>query len=336
MTGSKKVAVVGCGYWGRNLVRNFAALGALAMVCDADASARNLASQIAPDVEVTSRFDEVLASSVECIVVASPAETHYSLSRQALEAGKDTFVEKPLALTYEEGIQLVKLADERGRILMVGHVLEYHPAVSSLVDLVHSGELGTVHYIYSHRLSLGIVRREENILWSFAPHDIAVILRTMGEMPLEVVATGGAYLRPGIADVTVSSLLFKNDVRAHIHVSWLHPFKEQRFVVVGSHRMASYDDAAKRLVLYDQRVELGEETSVAVTGDSKEIAFPGDEPLLVECRALLKAIDSRQPPLTDGHSGLRVLKVLEAAQYSLKSNGQPVAMAPEKLDQVRA
>ena len=167
---------------------------------------------------------------------------------------------------------------------MVGHVLEYHPAVIRLHELVRAGKLGKVQYIYSNRLSLGKVRREENILWSFAPHDVAIILRLMGSMPLQVVATGGAYVQPNIADVTVTSLLFDNGVRAHIHVSWLHPFKEQRLVVIGSRKMASFDDVAKQLVLYDQRVEVEKGQPVPIKGEGEQVEFAKDEPLRLECQ----------------------------------------------------
>ena len=319
------VAVVGCGYWGKNLVRNFSQLGALAAVCDPDESGRRRATEIAPGVAVGDSFDAALAHPA--VAIATPAETHYELARRALAADRDVFVEKPLALTYEEGAELVRLARDRRRILMVGHVLEYHPAIVRLRELIDGGELGRVHYIYSHRLSLGKVRREENILWSFAPHDIAVILRLTGAMPERVSATGGSYLQPGIADVTVTSLKFADGRRAHIHVSWLHPFKEQRLVVVGARKMASFDDVGKRLVLYDQRVELDGGTPLPIRHAGDPVQFADDEPLRNECRAFLDAVASRRPPLTDGESGLRVLQVLEAAQLSLARQGVPTALA---------
>jgi predicted dehydrogenase len=221
----------------------------------------------------------------------------------------------------------VRVAAERGRILMVGHVLEYHPAVLELSKLVHSGALGEVFYVYSNRLSLGRVRREENILWSFAPHDIAVILRLMRAMPVEVAAHGGSYLRPHIADVTLTHLHFENGVRAHIHVSWLHPFKEHRLVVVASDRMASFDDVGKRLVLYDQHVGVENGEAVPPRGPGEAVAYPPDEPLRLECEAFLAALRTRTAPLTDGASGLRVLRVLEAAQRSLAGGGATVALA---------
>ncbi len=326
MSNRANVAVVGCGYWGKNLVRNFAQLGALQLVCDGAEAGRKRAAEIAPHAHVVANLDEALSAPVEGMVIATPAETHYELTRQTLEVGKDVLCEKPLALTLEQGAELVHLAERQGRILMVGHVLEYHPGVVRLLELVRSGELGKVRYIYSNRLSLGKVRREENILWSFAPHDVAIILRLMGTIPFQVVACGGSYLQPNIADVTVTNLLFDNGVRAHIHVSWLHPFKEQRLVVIGSHKMASFDDVTKRLVLYDQRVDLREGEPVPIKKEGEEIPFPNDEPLRLECQAFLSAIETRQPPVADGASGLRVLGVLQAAQRSLVMNGEPVAL----------
>lgn len=326
MSTEAKVAVVGCGYWGKNLVRNFLELGALAYICDDTEAGRSRAREIAPGVPALHEFQDLTTADVDGVVIATPAETHYTLAMQALLASKDVFVEKPLALTYEQGEALVGLAQERSQILMVGHVLEYHPAIARLVGMVHSGDLGRIRYIYSNRLSLGKVRREENILWSFAPHDIAIILRLMGSMPMQVSACGGAYVQANIADVTVTNLLFDNGVRAHIHVSWLHPFKEQRLVVVGSKKMATYCDVTKRLVLYDQRVEWKEGEPVPVKNDGQNVPFPPGEPLRVECQAFLDSIDSRQPPLTDGYSGLEVLKVLQGAQRSLMMNGELVAL----------
>jgi predicted dehydrogenase len=325
--------VIGCGYWGKNLVRNFQRLGALAAVCDATPSGRETAAGLAPRASVVGALDEVLGSGVSGVVIATPAETHYEVASRALRAGKDVFVEKPLSLTFEQGAALVRLAEEAKAVLMVGHVLEYHPAVVRMRELVESGELGRVRYISSNRLNLGKVRREENILWSFAPHDIAVILRLTGSMPFQVAALGGSYVQPNIADVTVTHLLFDNGVRAHVYVSWLHPFKEQRLVVIGSKKMASFDDVTKRLVLYDQRVEVREGEPVPVKGSGDEVPFGGEEPLLLECRAFLDAIATRRPPTTDGASGLRVLQVLQAAQRSLVMNGEPVTLPIENYSE---
>jgi UDP-2-acetamido-3-amino-2,3-dideoxy-glucuronate N-acetyltransferase len=324
------IAVIGCGYWGKNLVRNFSQLGTLSQICDLNESGRQAAAKLAPGCPVVSHLADVWNSSVNAVVIATPAETHFAIVRQALEAGKDVFVEKPLAVTYNEGTQLVRLSEKTQQILMVGHVLEYHPAIVRLHALVSAGELGKIRYIYSNRLSLGKIRREENILWSFAPHDIAIILRLMGGMPLEVTACGGSYLQPNIPDVTVTDLLFDNGVRAHIFVSWLHPFKEQRLVVIGSRKMASFDDVSKNLTLYNQHVEFTNGSDpTTVKGEGVEVPFDAAEPLRLECQAFLDAVETRVSPLTDGSSGLRVLKVLQMAQRSMMTNGGRVPVYEE-------
>jgi predicted dehydrogenase len=320
------VAVVGCGYWGRNLVRNFAELGALSIVCEPGEAGQRKAREIAPGATIVADYDAVLASDVHGVVLATPAATHHALARRALDAGKDVFVEKPLALRHEDAAQLVEIAAASGRMLMVGHVLEYHPAIRAIHGLVREGELGKVQYVYSNRLNLGKVRTEENILWSFAPHDVAIILRIVGAMPIQVSACGGNYITANIADVSVSNLLFDDGTRAHVFVSWLHPFKEQRLVVVGDRRMATYDDIAKKLVVYEKRVDRGGDGPVPFQGEGREIAFSAEEPLRLECQAFLDAIASRRSPLTDGVSGLATLKVLQAAQRSLMTGGEPVPL----------
>lgn len=320
------IAVIGCGYWGKNLVRNFEELGALAMVCDATETGRATARELAPATPVVSSVDDVLASDVRAVVIATPAVTHHALAKRALLADKDVFVEKPLALTYEEGSDLVNLAEIHRRILLVGHVLEYHPAIVRVRDLLASGELGSVRYIYSNRLSLGKVRREENALWSLAPHDVAIILRLLKELPAQVSAVGGAYITPDVADVTMTNLQFGGGVRGHIFASWLHPFKEHRLVVIGERKMASYDDVGKVLMMYDSRIDLEYGQPVAIKGEGVRLAFANDEPLRLECKAFLSAVETREPPLTDGESGLAVLSVLEAAQQSLAMKGVPVAV----------
>lgn len=326
--GQRTIAVLGSGYWGKNLVRNFAELGALAAVADPSETGRKTAKEIAPEVPVyESAYEAMRIPGLSGVAIATPAETHYRVASAALAEGLDVFVEKPLALTHEDGAQLVREAGRRRRILMVGHVLEYHPAVEQLRSLVNSGELGKVRYIYSNRLSLGKIRREENALWSFAPHDIAIILRLVGKTPFQVTATGGSYVTPNIADVTVTDLLFDNGIRAHIFVSWLHPFKEQRLVVIGDKKMASFDDVNKELILYDQRVDVQDGNPMPVKGEGRVVTFSRDEPLRLECQAFLEAIHSRRPPLTDGGSGLMVLSVLQAAQRSLMTNGEPVSLS---------
>lgn len=321
-----KVCVVGCGHWGKNLVRNFREVGALAMVCDLSEAGRAKAEEIAPGVPVTGDLDAVFGSDVDGVVFATPAETHAKLARAALEAGKDAFVEKPLALDQKEAAELVQFAEERGRMLMVGHVLEYHPAIRKIVSMVHEGELGKLQYIYSNRLNLGKIRTEENILWSFAPHDVAIILRMVGAAPLQVTSVGANYITANVADATVSTMLFDNGVRAHVFVSWLHPFKEQRLVVTGSQGMVTYDDVAKQLIHHDKRVEQSENGPVAVKGEGIALDFADDEPLRQECLAFLEAIRTREPALTDGVSGLHTLRVLQAAQRSLMTGGEPVSL----------
>ena len=229
-----QIALVGCGYWGKNLCRNFNDLGALSTVIDATENGQATARSFAHNAIISDNFDEILIDNqIQGVALATPAETHADLAIQCMRAGKDVFVEKPMAMSISDAEEMQKVALENDRILMVGHLLEYHPAVLKLRDLIDSGELGKINYIYSNRLNFGKVRTEENALWSFAPHDVAVILRLVGQSLVEVSASGGAYLTKGITDVTVSNLRFSDNSRAHIFVSWLHPYKEQRLVVVG-------------------------------------------------------------------------------------------------------
>ena len=240
-----QVALVGCGYWGKNLCRNFQAIGVLSTVVDATENGQTTARSIAPDAQITDNLDDVLRDEhIQGIALATPAETHAELAIQAMHAGKDVFVEKPMALTLGDAEKMKEVAEETGRILMVGHLLEYHPAVLKLREMIATGELGKINYIYSNRLNFGKVRTEENALWSVAPHDVAVILRLMGKAPVLVSACGGSYLTKGIADTTMSNLKFDDESRAHIFVSWLHPFKEQRLVAVGDKKMAIFNDVA--------------------------------------------------------------------------------------------
>ncbi|MFN7976410.1 MAG: Gfo/Idh/MocA family oxidoreductase [Acidobacteriota bacterium] len=327
---ASRVAVLGCGYWGRNLVRNFHELGCLAAVADVSDAGRAEARRIAPGAWICETFEEAIAiPEVSGVVVATPAATHAPIALAAIDAGKDVLCEKPLALTLKDARLLTQRAAVRSRILMVGHVLEYHPAIRKLRELCAEGQLGKLHYVYSTRLNLGKVRTEENILWSFAPHDIAIILRLIGALPFQVSASGGAYIQPNLYDVTVTQLLFDNGVAAHVFVSWLNPFKEQRLVVVGSRRMATFDDVKKELLLYDQRVDLKEGEPVPVKGQGTRIDYAPDEPLRLECQAFLEAIASRETPLTDARSALDVLRVLQASQRSLVTQGQPVPLPME-------
>jgi predicted dehydrogenase len=330
-----RLAVIGCGYWGKNLVRNFAQLGTLASICDANGAALEVQTTLCPTARLTPRYDDVLADpDIDAVVIATPAAQHFDHARAAILAGKAVFVEKPLALRLEEGRELVRLADARSVVLMVGHVLEYHPAVVLLKELVGRGELGELRYLYSNRLNLGKVRQEENILWSFAPHDIAVISSLAAAEPIAVTATGGSYIQQGIVDVTVTDLLFPGGVRAHIFVSWLHPYKEQKLVVVGDRKMAVFDDTARegKLKIYDKGIEWRAGLPVPRQTAETTLFFDEAEPLRRECEHFLACVRTSRRPLTDGHSALRVLKVLDASQRSLEQHGTPVALEAESAE----
>jgi UDP-2-acetamido-3-amino-2,3-dideoxy-glucuronate N-acetyltransferase len=322
------VAVVGAGYWGKNLVRNFYELGVLQVVCDMNPEVLDgVRKKYA--VATTLRMEEVLANAaIDAVVIAAPAARHYQLVKESLRAGKDVFVEKPLALRTTEAEELVRLARERGRILMVGHILQYHPAIVELKRLISEGELGKIQYIYSSRLNLGKLRTEENILWSFAPHDIAAILYLLGETPEQVATHGGSFLNPPLVDTTLTSCTFKAGVKAHIFVSWLHPFKEQKLTIVADKRMAVFDDleTERKLVLYSHRINWVDRVPVAQRDEGEVVPIPAAEPLRVECEHFLECVRIRQRPRTDGESALRVLQILEACECSLKEEGKPVAV----------
>ena len=323
----RNIAVIGGGYWGRNLVRNFAELGALHTVCDIDTAVFKTYRESYPDIKTHSDYREALRDeAVKGVVIAAPAVLHYPLAKDALLAGKDVFVEKPLALKVEEGQGLVNLAHEQNRILMVGHLLEYHPAILKLKELVDKGELGKINYIYSNRLNLGKLRTEENVLWSFAPHDISVMLLLSGEMPLEVAAHGGYYLHRDIADVTMTTFSFKSGMRAHIFVSWLNPYKEQRLVVVGDKRMVLFNDTEPKdkLLVYDHEIEWIGRKPVTHPKQAHVIDIPATEPLRMECQDFIDCIRTRSRPRVDGSKGLQVLEVLAHCQRSLEENGRPV------------
>ena len=278
-----RVAVVGMGYWGKNLVRNFHQLGALAAVCDSDPAVKTICESEYVAARFMPDFDSVLrATDISAIALATPAVTHYQMAKAALTAGKDVFVEKPLAIDVWQGQELVELARSSGRILMVGHILRYHPAVLKMQELIRDGELGKLQYLYSNRLNIGKIRTEENILWSFAPHDISVMLGLLGEVPVRVSSQGGAYLSSTVFDVTLSQLNFPSGVQAHIFVSWMHPFKEQRLVLVGSQKMAVFDDTSdNKLVLYPHKVEWKNRVPTAVKAKGEVVPLEESEPLTI-------------------------------------------------------
>lgn len=329
---NNQVAVIGSGYWGKNLVRNYHGLGALKLISDKNEAVLEQFQEQYPGVETCLAYSDVLnRKDIQGVVIATPAETHYSLAREALLADKHVYVEKPLVLDESNGQELIDLAADRGRVLMVGHLLQYHPVFIRLRELAATGELGRINYIYSNRLNLGKIRREENILWSFAPHDISMILSLAGEEPEKVTANGGYYLHKKIADVTNTHMEFPSGLQAHIFVSWLHPFKEQKLVVVGENKMAVFDDTQPwedKLLLYPHTIRWENNVPVPDKADPERLDIPQSEPLRAECAHFLDCMQNGSRPSTDGAEGLRVLKVLNAAQRSL-DNGADTSQRPK-------
>lgn len=326
----RDVALVGAGYWGKNLARNLHELGVLHTICDCDSNALARFQTAYEQVRCGCDLEAVFADpAIKKVVIAAPAFEHYRLARMALQAEKDVLVEKPLCLHVKEGEELVSLAEKNQRILMVGHLLRYHSCVCKLQSLLEQGQLGKLYYITSNRLNLGKIRREENALWSFAPHDLSVILSLVGnQLPERVVCVGGNYLSDSVADTTLTALEFADRVRAHVYVSWLNPFKEQRLTVVGSEGMVVFDDSrpwAEKLILHRHCVTWTNGRIPTATMNSGEpIPVPESEPLKEECRHFLECCRDRTRPVTDGREGLRVLQVLQMAQESLEQRGEPV------------
>ena len=322
-----KIGLIGAGAWGKHHLRVWSELGALGKVCEVKEDILTNLKQQYPEISFTSLLHELtMDPEIGGVVIATPAETHFRLAKECLLAGKDVFVEKPLALNVDEGRQLVSLATQQNRLLMVGHLLQYHPALRKLKELIQQGELGKISYVYSNRLNFGKIRTEENILWSFAPHDISVILGLLDEMPVRVSSSGGNFLHKSIADVTVSYFQFKSGTNAHIFVSWLHPFKEQKLVVVGERQMAVFDDLSPdhKLLLYPHRINWVNRQPVSEKALGRPVEFLNEEPLKSECLHFLECLQSRCPPSTDGEEGLRVLRILTACQHSLEQNGTPI------------
>ncbi len=330
------VGIVGLGYWGPNLMRVLSRLPRVRLKygCDLDEGRRSKQARLYPETLFTGNFEELLSDDeLDAVVVASPAPTHAGLARQVLLADKDVFVEKPLALSPADAEQLVKLAAQRDRILMVGHLLEYHPAVSRLKALVSSGELGEVLYVYAHRLNLGIIRQDENVLWSLGPHDLSVAMYLFDQEPVEAQATGRSYLKKGVEDVVFATLQFSDGKVAHFHMSWLDPHKERKITVVGSEKMAVFDDMSRdeKLKLYDKGVQRPEYESYGEHinlrfGDVVIPHLPNDEPLKLECEHFVQCLVERKQPTSDGRDGLRVVRTLDALQRSLDAGGQSVQL----------
>jgi predicted dehydrogenase len=323
-----RVGVIGLGYWGPNLARNFASLAGceLAWCCDADAQARERIAARFPGTRLAAELDQLLADpELDAIVIATPVPTHAELAVKVLSAGKHCFVEKPLAQSVADAERAVVAAQKADRVLMVGHLLEYHPGVQKLKELSESGELGDIYYIYGNRLNLGKLRADENALWSLGAHDVSVVLHLAGEEPWEVVAHGESYVREGIEDVVFCFLRFPSGLSAHLHLSWLDPHKERRFTVVGSRRMATFDDMALegKLTVYDKGFDedaRGYGEYITRSGDIFSPRIPNAEPLRVECEHFLQCIRSGQTPRSDGVSGLRVVRVLQRLQDSLEAS----------------
>ncbi len=309
-----RLAQVGLGQWGRNLARNFADLAELVWLCDIDAERRSELTQRYPAARMTADFDELLSDeSVQAIVVATPVPTHYELARRALEAGKHVFVEKPPAMRGAEMAELCDIAEERGCTLMPGHLLLYHPAVRKLKEIVDSGELGDVLYVYGNRQNLGTFRTNENALWSLGVHDLSVLLYLIEEEPSEVRAHGNAFLNSGVEDVVFCYLRFPSGKMAHMHLSWLDPHKIRRITVVGNDRMAVFDDMERerKITVYDNwRTR---------TGDIYSPKVEATEPLRLECEHFLRLVAGEGDPLEAARDAVAVVRALEQLQASLEA-----------------
>ncbi|RUM98888.1 Gfo/Idh/MocA family oxidoreductase [Pseudaminobacter arsenicus] len=317
------IAHIGYGYWGKNLARNFSELGVLKAIIDPDPKAA-AAAAAALGVKAISFEDMLAAPGIDAVSIASPAEMHFSHAMAALEAGKHVYVEKPLALDIGEAERLHAEALRRGLTLMVGHLLQYHPVYVRLRAMVEEGELGRLLYVYSNRLSLGKFRREENVLWSFAPHDISMVLGLFGDEPSHVTAQGNVSYTPGIADMVTMQMHFPGGGSGHVQVSWMHPFKEQRLVVIGEKAMAVFEDSQpdweQKLKLYRHRIDCSGPVPIPEKADAEAITVPRSEPLRNECAHFIACVDEQRKPITDGVEGLAVLRCLQKAELALRDN----------------
>jgi predicted dehydrogenase len=338
MTGERtvRIGVAGLGYWGPNLARNFATISGSQLVwcCDADEPRRARAGQQFPGVQLAAELDQLLADeSLDAVALATPVPSHAELAVRVLEAGKHCFVEKPLAQSVADAERAVAAAEATGKLLMVGHLLEYHPGVVALRQLVDDGELGDrVYYIYGNRLNLGKLRADENALWSLGAHDVSVVLHLANEDPTEVVAHGQSYVRDGVEDVVFCFMRFPSGLSAHLHLSWLDPHKERRFTVVGSQRMATFDDMATegKLIVYDKGFDQdsrGYGEYITRTGGSFSPALSNVEPLRLECEHFVQCVRNGEQPRSNGASGLRVVRVLEELQRSLDASSRELRVS---------
>ena len=316
-----KLVCIGAGYWGRNLIRNFHQMGVLHTICDDNPDVLKHFSEQYPTVQMHGNIAEVLSNpDIDAVSITTPAETHFSLIMQALQADKHVYVEKPLCLDENEAEKAIDLAESKGLTLMVGHLLWYHPMVLEIKRAVQAGELGKLRYLYSNRLNMGLLRSEENVLWSFAPHDVSMILGIVGSEPESLQAHSGNHLNPGIADQAVALMKFADNISAHIFVSWLNPFKEQKLVVVGEDAMLVFDDTLpweNKLAKYPHTVKWQDGKPIAVKAEPEFIELPKSEPLKNECLHFIEAIESGSAPRTNGDEGLRVLKTLNKLQKAM-------------------
>lgn len=330
-----RVAQIGLGAWGKNLLRNFASLPDTEMlvVCDASEKALQRAKSQYPAITTCSDPAQVFANpDVDAVIIATPPASHYELASAAIAAGKDVFVEKPLVLSSADGEKLVSQAEAAGKIVMVGHIMVHHPASLLLKQYVESGELGRIYYVYATRVNLGKVRDIENAMWSFAPHDLSLITFLLSSLPDRVSAVGQAYLQDGIEDVAFLTLHFPDGALGHIHTSWLDPHKDRNLTIVGAKKMVVFDDTepTEKIKIYDKGVNAGQDYTTygeylsLRTGDIVIPKIDTTEPLGLECRHFIEAVRNRTAPRSDGKSGLEVLRILEAAQRSMDSGGTPV------------
>jgi predicted dehydrogenase len=342
-----RIGVAGAGYWGKNLVRTFAAAAGARLVAIADASPeiRARMARSHPEAEAVENAGELFQRpDVDAVVLATPAATHADLALAALEAGKDVFVEKPLALDVESALRVERAALREHRIVQVGHLLRYHPAVEWLDTALRDGELGDLRYIYCRRVNLGKIRSEENALWSFGPHDLSIILQLVGEDPVEVVAIGESWLQPGVEDVVFITLRFPGGKLAHVQLSWLDPHKEREITVVGSRRMVTFDDVhpTEKIRVYDKGIDRQEEYSTFAeflsirSGEVRIPAIPVAEPLAREAAHFVECVRERKAPRTDAAEGVRVVRILEAAQRSMAEGGTRVRLEGEGSDALAA
>ena len=324
-----KILLVGLGRWGSNWARVLHKKQVLAGIVDTD---KNKNKQKIKGVPFFPKITRKLLSQIDAAVIATPAETHFSIAQRLLRAGKATLVEKPLALTTSQGQKLVDLAKMKNAVLMTGHLLDYHPAFLKIHACIKEKLLGNLQYITSNRLNLGTIRSRENVLWSFAPHDIGVALRLTGQFPTSVSCQGGAYTQKGLADISLMQIKFRNGVQAFIHVNWLHPFKEQRLVVVGSKGMLSFCDLDKKLYFYPSKVLWTQGRAKLQKNRRIRLRFSSKSPLENQGESLIEALQKGRPGPADGVAGLAVLKVLEAGQNSMKNNGAEMRLKNKKRE----